>query len=107
MGLAVRSGVRSRPTISWRFWRRPTISRFFGIKIQMYWRDHPPPHFHAFYGDDEATFAIDDGRLLAGDFSPRARRLIEEWRQQYASELADAWRRASREQDPGVIEPLR
>jgi hypothetical protein len=27
----------------------PTISFFYGIVIQMYWRDHNPPHFHAYY----------------------------------------------------------
>ncbi len=25
----------------------PTISTFYGILIQIYWQDHPPPHFHA------------------------------------------------------------
>ncbi len=25
----------------------PTISQFFGIIIQMFWREHAPPHFHA------------------------------------------------------------
>ncbi|MCK4291984.1 MAG: DUF4160 domain-containing protein, partial [Planctomycetes bacterium] len=25
----------------------PIISRFFGIVIYMYWKDHAPPHFHA------------------------------------------------------------
>ncbi len=25
----------------------PTISRFFGISIRMYFDDHGPPHFHA------------------------------------------------------------
>jgi len=24
----------------------PTISSFFGIVIQMFWREHAPPHFH-------------------------------------------------------------
>jgi hypothetical protein len=24
----------------------PTISTFYGILIQMFWRDHAPPHFH-------------------------------------------------------------
>lgn len=23
----------------------PTISQFFGILIQMFWREHAPPHF--------------------------------------------------------------
>ncbi|HKN31591.1 MAG TPA: DUF4160 domain-containing protein [Roseiarcus sp.] len=27
----------------------PTISVFFGIVVQMYWRDHPPAHVHAYY----------------------------------------------------------
>ncbi len=25
----------------------PTISNCFGIVIQMFWREHAPPHFHA------------------------------------------------------------
>ncbi len=24
----------------------PTISTFYGILIQMFWKDHAPPHFH-------------------------------------------------------------
>ena len=32
----------------------PTISNFYGILIQMYWKDHQPPHFHAIYGSFEA-----------------------------------------------------
>ncbi|MCB0187951.1 MAG: DUF4160 domain-containing protein [Caldilineaceae bacterium] len=27
----------------------PEVSRFFGVTIRMYFDDHPPPHFHAFY----------------------------------------------------------
>ena len=36
----------------------PTISRFFGIVIQMFWREHAPPHFHALYGEYEALIDI-------------------------------------------------
>jgi hypothetical protein len=25
----------------------PTISIFFGLVVQMFWREHAPPHFHA------------------------------------------------------------
>lgn len=31
----------------------PEISRFLGIIIYMYYRDHLPPHFHAEYGEYE------------------------------------------------------
>ncbi len=27
----------------------PTISTFYGILVQMFWNDHPPPHFHVRY----------------------------------------------------------
>jgi len=29
----------------------PRISRFFGITIAMFYNDHAPPHFHAFYAE--------------------------------------------------------
>jgi len=39
----------------------PTISRFLGIVIAMYWNDHSPPHFHAKYGEYEITVDINTG----------------------------------------------
>jgi hypothetical protein len=29
----------------------PEICRFLGIVIAMYYNDHEPPHFHAYYGE--------------------------------------------------------
>ena len=48
----------------------PTLSAFYGILIQMFWQAHPPPHFHALYGEFEAlidirTFAVIRGRCHA------------------------------------------
>lgn len=57
----------------------PTIAIFFGFVVQMYWRDHPPPHVHVFYQGYEALIAIEDGALLAGTLPPPALRLIREW----------------------------
>ncbi len=36
----------------------PRISQFFGVVIYMYYNDHPPPHFHAEYGEFEAVYTI-------------------------------------------------
>ena len=44
----------------------PTISVFFGIIIRMFYRDHSPPHFHAEYQGQSATFDF-DGNLLEGE----------------------------------------
>jgi hypothetical protein len=36
----------------------PEISRFLGIVIAMFYREHSPPHFHAKYGEYEVTVGI-------------------------------------------------
>jgi len=59
----------------------PTISVFYGIVIQMFWREHAPPHFHVLYGEYgeyEATLDLRDLRLLRGSLPPRALALVLE-----------------------------
>jgi len=72
----------------------------------MYWRDHPPPHFHAQYGEHWAEVAIEDGQLLKGALPPRAMRMVEEWRGLHRGALRENWRRAQRPEPPVEIEPL-
>ncbi len=48
----------------------PELSRFLGIVITMFYRDHVPPHFHAFYGDFEIEVSIADG-VVTGKFRKR------------------------------------
>jgi hypothetical protein len=57
----------------------PRISAFYGIAIYMYYRDHTPPHFHAIYGEYEATVAIETAAVLDGQIPRRARTLVSEW----------------------------
>jgi len=57
----------------------PELSRFFGIIIAMYYRDHPPPHFHAIYAAFEATVDIVTG-AVNGSLPKRAMSLVHEWR---------------------------
>lgn len=44
----------------------PTICTFFGIVIQMFWREHGPPHSHALYGEHEAVIDIRELRVTRG-----------------------------------------
>ncbi len=46
----------------------PTISAFYGIVIQMFWKDHAPPHFHAVYGEFEALVDIRSLEVIQGQF---------------------------------------
>ena len=83
----------------------PEVSRFFGIVITINYDDHLPPHFHARYGDDRATFRL-DGEVLAGSMSNRATGLVRDWARLHAKELADDWWRAERSQPLVPIAPL-
>jgi hypothetical protein len=65
----------------------PEISRFLGIAIAIYYRDHGPPHFHAVYEEFEVTVTIDGG-VVSGEFPKRALRLVLEWHELHQHELA-------------------
>ncbi|MFZ0305511.1 MAG: DUF4160 domain-containing protein [Terracidiphilus sp.] len=84
----------------------PTISRFYGILIQMYFADHPPPHFHALYAEFEALIAIQTFEVLRGDLPPRAMALVLEWAQQHRNELMRDWELCVQNQMPERIRPL-
>jgi hypothetical protein len=73
----------------------PTLSWFYGISIRMFFNDHAPPHFHAFYGDSEAQIEISTGQVLRGSLPPRQRRLVEAWVSRYHEGLMAAWTLAS------------
>lgn len=71
----------------------PEIPRFPGIVVRMHYRDHAPPHFHAFYGVFRIVVEIETG-ILDGHFPPRALRHVREWTSLRQQELMDDWVRA-------------
>lgn len=83
----------------------PRISEFYGIVIEMYFRDHPPPHFHARYGG-EAVIAIETGEVVAGSLPGRALRLVREWTEMHRDELNANWDLARARQALIPIAPL-
>jgi hypothetical protein len=69
----------------------PRISYFYGISVYMYYHDHAPPHFHAFYGGDEAMVEIAAARILRGGLPRRAASMVAEWTTMYREELTRDW----------------
>jgi len=85
----------------------PTISRFFGIVITMYFDEHGVPHFHAERGEHAAVISIAPVELLAGSMPKRDLRLVLAWAQLHEAELLANWDRARRSEKLEWIEPLR
>ncbi|MDQ8181943.1 DUF4160 domain-containing protein [Pelagicoccus sp. SDUM812005] len=83
----------------------PEISRFLGIVVRMYYRDHAPPHFHAFYGDYEVSVEIESG-VVAGRFPRRALSAVLEWTEINKAALLEDWRLAEQEKPLKKVPPL-
>jgi hypothetical protein len=79
---------------------------FYGIIIQMFSRDHAPPHFHAAYGDYEAIIEIRTLEVIRGQLPRRALVLVLEWAQDHRAELLEDWDLCARKQPPKKIDPL-
>ncbi|HEX8525079.1 MAG TPA: DUF4160 domain-containing protein [Tepidisphaeraceae bacterium] len=84
----------------------PEISRFYGIVIQMYTREHNPPHFHARYGSYRAQISIDSGDVSFGLLPPSAARLVKDWAALHRQELQQNWDLLRAEQPARSIAPL-
>jgi hypothetical protein len=83
----------------------PEISRFLGIIIRMYYRDHAPPHFHAEYGEHEITMNIETGEVT-GYFPRRALAAVDDWRALNQDDLLANWLLARQELPLVRIDPL-
>ena len=72
----------------------------------MNYNDHQPPHFHAKYAGQRASFTISDLRLLEGQLPKRVISLVLEWAFEHRDELEANWQHARRHEDLEKIDPL-
>lgn len=84
----------------------PTISVFYGVVVQMFAGDHPPPHFHALYAEHEVLIDLRDLSVYRGSLPRRALALVLEWAAEHRKELLEDWDLCSRTQPPKRIAPL-
>lgn len=85
----------------------PRLSSFYGMVIFMPTNDHNPPHFHVKRAEQLARVVINTGQVLPGaTLSPRALRLVDEWRRLHVGELIAAWDTLRQGRIPASIDPL-
>jgi hypothetical protein len=83
----------------------PEICRFLGIVIYMLYDDHPPPHFHAEYGEYRVTVEIHTG-IVEGRFPRRALSALMEWHVLQKERLLEDWKLAENHEPLKKIPPL-
>ena len=85
----------------------PTISRFHGIKIAIFYGDHPPPHFHASHSGRQGRFSIDPPGRLDGDLPRTVVRKVLRWARVHRRDLRADWHLAQWDEPLDPIPPLR
>ena len=66
----------------------------------MFYDDHPIPHFHVMYNEDNAVVSTENLIIWRGHLSPRNWKLVRDWALARQSELREAWERAERNEPP-------
>ena len=97
--------INNNPSV--KGYNMPELSRFYGIIIYMFAKDHLPPHFHAKYNEYKALIDIYTGDILEGHLPRRATRLVQDWAELHLEELVRNWKE-SRKDNPSFrkIKPL-
>ena len=85
----------------------PTICMFRGIKVCIYWQDHMPPHFHAYYGDSEVIVSIEELEVIEGNIPSKQLKMLLGWAAFHQEELRENWVLAKEKQELFSIEPLK
>ena len=98
------SSIRVKPTD--RIITMPEISRFFGIVIAIYYKEHGLPHFHAKYSGQTGVFSITELKLIEGDLPRRVIALVLEWAFEHRDELMQNWELAMAQKPLRGIQPL-
>jgi len=76
-----------------------TLRATDGVKIQIYPRDHNPPHFHVKAGKKSASFDIQTGELMRGSLGHSADKIVHQFHQDHQQMLLKMWN----ETRPGII----
>ncbi len=61
------------------------------MKVEVYSDEHAPPHFHVKSPTIDASFAINDCKVLRGEVSGASLRTIRYWHQHAKPKLVEVW----------------
>ena len=86
----------------------PTICMFYGLIIRIYYApgEHPPPHFHVYYGGAEACITMENARIMQSNLPAKQLKLVSAWAELHKEELLANWSLVMNGEEPFRIQPL-
>jgi len=77
----------------------PILKSFNRRRIEMYFDDHPPPHFHVITRKNQRMAAIIDNLIIwAGDADPRDTAKAFSWARENRTERRSRWQEYSEQE---------
>jgi len=74
----------------------PTFFVIDGVKIELYFRDHNPPHFHAIIAEYNAIITIKNQELLEGSLPKNKLKTVLTWAKENEQVLTKIWNSLSK-----------
>lgn len=69
----------------------PTFFTISGVKIQLFFKDHAPPHFHTAIAEYKAIIKIEGSEILEGQLPKNKRKEILAWAEENKEILLEIW----------------
>lgn len=69
----------------------PTFFTISGVKIQLFFQDHAPPHFHTSIAEYKAIIKIATAEILEGELPRNKKKEILEWAIENKEVLMEIW----------------
>lgn len=69
----------------------PEITSFAGMKIEMYFDDHNPPHIHVTYDSHKVMVQIQDSVLMKGELPSKKLKILIGWVAWNEEKLMEMW----------------
>jgi hypothetical protein len=70
---------------------RARVDTVRGLSIEIYPKEHAPPHFHVHSANVDASFKIEDCSILKGKISESDYNKVRYWYQRFKPKLIDFW----------------
>jgi hypothetical protein len=71
-----------------------TVAWLCGLKIEVFSREHPPPHFRVSYQRETNNFDLCTGEPLEGKALRKWHRNIKKWHHEHRDDLIRTWNKA-------------
>ena len=63
----------------------------YGVKIEIYHNEHPPPHFHVRNYEFNVSISIENGEILRGKLDGRNLKIVRKWYKKNKPRLIKVW----------------